>query len=252
MRMSGWVVLCGLVWTGCGGEAAPPRPQTTLADVEALLADPAASVHVPFEVEATGAVDAALTGDLFLGPEGAARLEASGTFAGRDVDVRMVSDGERLVWSGAPEPVPAPDGLRDALVVGLTRMGVLHNIARLTAGAPPDRMEGGVRDWVVVSPDTAGLAPGPDLTGEGLPLAITVDGVPSGAFRLVFDETGRLPRLRRQGVDFPTGRMEVTERYPTVALQARFPEGHFALPSGGGQGDGESDGVGAGPGGAGG
>ena len=230
MRMRGWVLVGGMVWLGCGGEAPPPPPEPSLEDVEALLSDPSRSVHVPFEVDASGAVEASLRGDLFLGPEGAARLEAQGTFAGRDVDVMAVSDGEQLIWSGAPEAVPTPQGLRDALVVGLTRMGILHNIARLTAGAPPDHMEGGVRDWVVVSPDASDAAPPPDLSGEGLALAITVDGVPSGAFRLTFDDAGRLPRLRRQGVDFPTGRMEVTERYPTVAVQARFPEGHFALP----------------------
>jgi hypothetical protein len=231
MRMRGWVIVGGLVWWGCGGEAAPPPSQPSLEDVEALLSNPSTSVHVPFEVEASGVVEAALAGDLFLGPEGAARLEARGTFAGQDVDVMAVSDGDRLIWSGATEPVPAPEGLRDALVVGLTRMGILHNLARLTAGAPPDRMEGGVREWVVVSPDTSGAAPPAGLSGEGLALAIAVDGVPSGAFRLTFDETGRVPRIRRQGVDFPDGRMEVTERYPTVALQARFPEGHFELPS---------------------
>ena len=231
MRIRGWVVMGGLVWMGCGGEAAPPPAQPSLSELEARLEDPAASVHVPFEVEATGAVEVALTGDLFLGPEGAARLQARGTFAGREVDVHAISDGERLTWTGAPEPIPTPTGLRDALVVGLTRMGVLHNVARLTAGAPPDHMEGGVRDWVVVSPDTAGAAPPPELAGEGLALAITVDGVPSGAFRLNFDETGRLPRIRRQVVEFPDGRMEVTERYPTVALEARFPDGHFDLPA---------------------
>lgn len=230
MRICGWVVLGGLVWTGCGGESAPPARAPSLDDLEALLADPASSVHIPFEVEAAGAVEVALTGDLFLGPEGAARLEARGIFAGSEVDVMAVSDGERLLWSGAPEPVPTPPGLRDALVVGFTRMGILHNVARLTAGAPPDHMEGGVRDWVVVAPDSAGAAPAPGLTGEGVARAITVAGVPSGAFRLNFDETGRLPRIRRQAVDFPQGRMEVTERYPTVALQARFPEGHFDLP----------------------
>jgi hypothetical protein len=229
--MRGWGVLGGLVFVGCGGEAAPPPVEPSLEEVEALLAAPSSSVHVPFEVEATGAMEAELTGDLFLGPEGAARLEARGSFAGREVDVRAVSDGERLIWSGAPGPVPTPEGLRDALVVGLTRMGILHNVARLTAGAPPDHMEGGVREWVVVSPDTAGAAPAPGLMGEGLARAIIVDGVPSGAFRLSFDETGRLPRIRRQGVDFPEGRMEVTERYPTVALQARFPEDHFVLPA---------------------
>jgi len=230
MRMRGWVILGGMVWFGCGGEVPQPPAEPSLRDVEVLLSDPSRSVHVPFEVDASGAVEASLRGDLFLGPEGAARLEARGTFAGRDVDVMLVSDGEQLIWSGAPQAVPSPDGLRDALVVGLTRMGVLHNIARLTAGAPPDHMEGGVREWVVVSPDTSGAAPPPDLSGEGLALAITVDGVPSGAFRLNFDDAGLVPRIRRQSVDFPTGRMDVTERYPTWALQARFPEGHFALP----------------------
>jgi hypothetical protein len=239
MRKRGWVVMGGLCLLGCAGEASSPAVEPSLEELEALLTAPSTSVHVPFEVEATGAVEVELAGDLFLGPEGAARLEAQGSFAGREIDVMAVSDGERLIWSGAPEAVPAPDGLRDALVVGLTRMGILHNIARLTAGAPPDHMEGGVREWVVVSPDSAGAAPAPGLMGEGLAMTITVDGVPSGAFRLNFDEGGRLPRIRRQGVDFPEGRMEVTERYPTVALQARFPDDHFTLPAGSGDsGDG--------------
>jgi len=43
---------------------------------------------------------------------------------------------------------PVPPEVREALVIGLTRMGILHNLARLVAGVPPDRASGGVRDWV--------------------------------------------------------------------------------------------------------
>jgi hypothetical protein len=44
----------------------------------------------------------------------------------------------------------APAGLTEALVLGFTRMGILHNLARLTRGAAPDHADGGVREWVEV------------------------------------------------------------------------------------------------------
>ncbi|MEJ2541020.1 MAG: hypothetical protein P8188_13785, partial [Gemmatimonadota bacterium] len=210
MKRALCAVVFGVFWAGCGGGEPPAEP--SLDALEAALSDPVRSLHVPFEVEAAGAMEARVTGDLFLGPEGAARLEAHGTFAGAPLDVWAVSDGERLLWSGAPEPVPAPAGLRDALAVGLTRMGILHNVARLSAGAPPDHMEGGVREWVVVSPDTAGTAPPAQGPEPGLTRTIAVGGTPSGAFRLTFGPEGIRPRVRRQAVAFPQGRMEVTER----------------------------------------
>ena len=227
----GWAAVLGMGLAACGGE--PPAqgsPDVSLEALEAVLTESSTPVHLPFTVEADGAVEAALTGDLFLGAEGEARLQAEGTFAGRPLDVLLVSDGTRMTWTGQETPVSVPSGLRDALVVGLTRMGILHNLARLSGGAPPDHMEGGVRDWVVLSPDTAGAAPEAVEAGPDLARTITVAGTPSGSFRLVFGPGGAAPRVRRQGVDFPQGRMDVVERYPTLALGAVLPDSLFALP----------------------
>lgn len=231
---SGWgAVLVAGVSACTGGESPPGEVAVSMEAVEARLAESATPLHLPFRVEAGGAVEADVTGDLFLGTEGEARLQAEGTFAGRAMDVLLVSDGTSMVWTGQDTPVPAPPGLRDALVVGLTRMGILHNLARLTAGAPPDHMEGGVREWVRVEPDTANAAPVAMESGPALTRAIVVAGNPSGSFRLVFGPDGIAPRVRRQGVEFPQGRMDVVERYPTLALGAVLPDSLFTLPESG-------------------
>ena len=44
-----------------------------------------------------------------------------------------------------------PPALNEAIVIGLTRMGHLHNIAVLTGGLPPDHSDGGAADWVRVA-----------------------------------------------------------------------------------------------------
>jgi len=90
-------------------------------------------------------------------------------------------------------------------------------------------MEGGERSWVVLSPDTADTAPAAIDTGPGLTRAMTVEGTPAGSFRLTFGADGRDPRVRRQGVDFPQGRMDVVERYPTLAWGAVLPDSLFTL-----------------------
>ena len=98
-------------------------------------------------------------------------------------------------------------------VIGLTRQGLLHNLAMLTAGRPPDHADGGVAEWVeVVEPQ---LGP-PEVFGEGqarpLEFAITVSDQPVGHATLWLDDRG-LPIERRQVVNFPEGQMRVTERY---------------------------------------
>jgi len=232
---SGWgAVLVAGVSACTGGEAPPGEVAVSMEALEARLAESTTPLHLPFRVEAGGAIEAAVTGDLFLGAEGEARLQAEGSFAGGPLDVLLVSDGTSMRWTGQETPVPSPPGLRDALVVGLTRMGILHNLARLTAGAPPDHMDGGVREWVRVESDTAGAAPQAMEAGPSLTRAIVVAGTPSGSFRLVFGPDGIAPRVRRQGVDFPQGRMEVVERYPTLALDAVLPDSLFIVPEAGG------------------
>lgn len=167
--------------------------------------------RLPFEVVSEGAFTADLTGEISVGAGGEATLRARGTFGGQTVDHALVSDGTEVVVTtpAGEQRFPAPPFLGDALTVGLVRMGVLHNLARLVGGQLPDHAEGGVRSWVRLR---EAASEEPDAIGA----AIRVSNVPSGHADLKVDDAGR-PLWRGQTVAFPTGSMRVEERYGGAA-----------------------------------
>jgi hypothetical protein len=182
------------------------NPADTIAALEARL-DAADRVQVEFEVSATGAVTADVRGRLHLQRNGTTVLEATGQFAGAPVDVALTADADSMLLRGgsADSLLQArPPALADALLIGFVRMGILHNVARLTAAAAPDHGDGGVRSWVTLEP----LAER-ENTFE---FALTVAGEPAGTATLSLDTRG-LPVRREQRVAFPEGEMRVSERY---------------------------------------
>jgi enamine deaminase RidA (YjgF/YER057c/UK114 family) len=190
-----------------------PLPPGTFAGPYAAVEERLAGGgwRLPFEVVSEGAFAAELTGEIAVGPGGEATLRAKGTFGGRPVDHALASDGTEVVVT-TPEgrrTLPAPPFLGDALTVGLVRMGVLHNLARLVGGQLPDHAEGGVRTWVR-------LREAPGDGSEGIGAALRVLNVPSGRATLQVGDDG-LPLRRTQTVEFATGRMTVEERYGSLA-----------------------------------
>ena len=178
---------------------------------ERLLA--ARSVEVQYRVEAEGAVTVTLEGALRVGPE-TVELTGTGQFAGADVDLSLTATGEDYTYGNGPESTtaPLPPELREALFIGFTRMGILHNLARLSANAPPDHADGGVEDWLAAS------AFGPHPTEpDGMRFDLTVSGEPSGSVTLALDGEG-IPTVRTQVVAFPDGEMRVTETYRRVRI----------------------------------
>ena len=146
--------------------------ETALDTLEAkiLAAD---RVEVPFEVTADsphGPVN--LKGKLVLGPDGSAKLEASGVFFGRKGEFSLQSDHKMMTLKGprGEKKIETPKETREALLIGLTRMGILHNLAQLSAGFPPDHSAGGVKEWVVAKnvkeADGADLVRHRDQPGE--------------------------------------------------------------------------------------
>ncbi len=240
------VVGIAIAIAGCGGEGAPAdgaqpegapsaeasgqpgptSPSEAFEAFEASLRSGGPPTRIAFDVTAEGAVAADLTGTLLLGDDGRARLEANGDFAGQALDMTLISDGERMFWTGSEGGADTPPALRDALGVGFTRMGVLHNLARLSGAAPPDHADGGVAEWVVVTPTDAAQVDIPEATdATSVFRDITVAGQPSGSYALEFD--GPRPVVRRQVVEFPQGIMRVTERYRVVEFGADLPAGAF-------------------------
>lgn len=203
----------GVAWVlaaAACGPAVDADPGATFSDLETRLLD-ADGVSLEYTVTAEGAIEAELTGRLEVSRNGVAVLVGEGQFGGRAFDVSLHAEGERFQYSNGVNRAAGaqPVALRESLLVGLTRMGVLHNLARLTEAAPPDHSEGGVREWVTVG----GFA----VDAEGISFDLTVAGEPAGSATLELDESG-LPAVRRQRVTFPDGEMVVTETYRSVAV----------------------------------
>lgn len=172
----------------------------------------AEALSFDFHITAEGAISVDLRGTYRKTSNNDYRLAAAGDFAGQTIELLLQTENDRLLLDNRIErsSVSKPEYLDEALMIGLTRMGLLHNLARLTGALPPDHADGGVRDWVTVS----GLASDPD---RSVSFDITVAGQPSGSASLTLDANG-LPALRRQTVAFPSGEMRVTERYSAVAI----------------------------------
>lgn len=217
MRSLGFAFLFLVLTVGCA--SAPVNDKSARAafqQIENHLLS-AGVLRVDYQIEARGAVTAKLDGDLVMQKPALAAINASGRFAGADVAPVLVSDGKRMRGGVAPHYFDgelAAD-LRGGLLVGLMRMGILHNLAKLASGAAPDATDGGVRKWVAakgfewVSSSRSSF--GNDL--RGIRFSIVVGGEPAGDAVLWYDPQTGLPVEREQVVHFDAGDMHVNERY---------------------------------------
>ena len=173
-------------------------------------------LRVNFEVEARGAVVADLDGDLVTQQPELAAIRAQGSFAGKPVQPVLIGDGQRL-RGGSKDffDQPAPPDLRDGLLLGLTRMGILHNLAMLSADAAPEGTDGNIEDWVQASSfstvDRARKIGGESV--RGVHFKLEVGGEPAGEVTLWYGIDSGLPVAREQLVNFAERDMRVVERY---------------------------------------
>ncbi|HLT47532.1 MAG TPA: hypothetical protein VK002_09920 [Rubricoccaceae bacterium] len=220
-----------------GPDVVRMAPEEAFAAVERILAETEHLASDGVIVRADSALTAHLVGGLWLGPGNRVRVRADGVFMDflANASLRLVSDGTRMIGGRSPEigfDTTAAPALREALAVGLARMGLLHNLTRLFAGAPPERADGGVRDWVEVH-DLAWL-PESEVVGRPtrpLRFTVRVDGVDTAEAVLHLDAATGLPLRRTQTVAFPTGPLVVEERY-TGWTVSPAEEGTFAVEPG--------------------
>lgn len=215
--------LAVVVVTAC---AAGPRPMPEgltpadrLAFSEAALQG-ARGASATFDVDASGSMSVKLSGTLALVDKNALALTAEGGFAGDHVRVELDSrsgDVNRSLTKGSSVSAnrdPPAGALTEALVLGLTRMGVLHNLARLVGDEGVDRAQGGAGDWVKAVDVKEG---GPDNVGgeacHRVDFSIEVDGLKKGDASVCLSDSTALPLHRRQTVHFDSGDMTVTETF---------------------------------------
>ncbi len=216
------VILGAAVLMTAAPAAADDAAEAALSALEQTLLD-AARINVNFDIRAVGAVQASLSGSALIGPGNAARIVADGQFEGTASAIMLAADAKSMHGGNGDlqfESDAAP-ALREGLVIGLIRMGLLHNLAILSGGAPPDGIDGTVQDWVTYSNVT--IEADENIGGiatRRFRFTVVVDGQPSAIADLwVETETG-LPVRRVQIVNFADGEMRVLEQYPEFSVDA--------------------------------
>lgn len=218
-----WVLVLSLLTVGWGsGAFSTPAAAAEGGDADVMYRElekrllEAPSVRLTYDITAEGALEAHLRGKLTVQAGDRLELDGSGSFGGSPLEVSLASDGENLRGGTRPRPfdISTPPALRQAVVLGLTRMGLLHNLARLAAGSPPDRANGGVEEWVVVENFRRGEPEEVDGTAT-VPLSfdVIVAGVPSATATLWLSKDTGLPVKRTQAVRFGSDEMRVVERF---------------------------------------
>jgi hypothetical protein len=223
LRSVAAALAAAVVLSACGAatpEQGPPDVEQAFRQMEEGLQQ-TGRVMVEFRITAEGALTAQLGGALLLDGDSVASLEATGEFDGQPVALSMLAMNGRMRGGNGKESFDeaVPPRLREALVIGLTRMGLLHNLAVLAGGKGPDHADGGVESWVQVEnlKWTEPVAEG-RLRSTGFD--IRVSGEVAGEAVLWSDADG-VPVLREQTVRFPSGEMRVREEYTRVLLAGR-------------------------------
>ncbi len=199
--------------------AAAAEPVDPVARLDALEASLLAqTVRLRFAVRSTGVVEAQFIGALAMDGQ-AVELRAAGSFAGTPVELAFEANGTRMTGTGGARDfdLPQPEGLRDAIAVGLVRMGLLHTLAVLSAGMPPDHADGDVRTWLKRTvqpgvPTVAVMEPAHDtLPTDPITFVTAVEGEDALTATLWFEDG--MPVERQQQTRFPDGTMDVQESF---------------------------------------
>lgn len=180
-------------------------------------------VHIEAKVQASGALQASFEGVTDLQDRNRARFSYTGSLAGKPAVVSLESNGRTLDLRNGAQSRNEPTGAESnrALLLGFTRMGLLHNLARCVQLAGPDHAGGGVTPWITLDsfrPTT--FAQDGELFGApSLGFDLLVSEKPAATVQLWLDPATGLPRRREQVVRFPQGEMKVVETYTQIVVE---------------------------------
>lgn len=225
--MSSRTVLAAVLALAAAAAAAQDAPDyvdpaVLMAQLEQRLLG-ARRVEVEATLRSRGVIASDLRGRSELRDRNRATLAYAGSFAGKAADLQLAADGRLVQFMNGSQTRQTrvePEANR-ALIVGMVRMGLLHNLARLTGLQEPDHASGGVSEWVRLDsfrPTT--FAQAGALEGlMALGFDLVVGGATAGNVRLWVDPATGLPKRRALTVRFPQGEMEVVEDYTRFVVE---------------------------------
>ncbi len=231
-----------LTLAACGAQSAPRGPAagatpaptasapSALEELEARL-QRASSVRIHALLGSDAALPTRLSGDEVLASNNRARIAFDGMVGGRQVTARLFSDGTTMHGGDlhAPFRFDTPPALRDGLCVVLVRMGMLHNVDRLSRGLPPDGVDGKARTWLTTT--NVHHEPGEPIRGastERYAFVLSVNQKRGSADVVLWlDSSTGLPLRRDLSVHFPEGDMRVREEYLSFVLDGQVDDAEF-------------------------
>ena len=221
------LLLCVVVPSHAGEDAS-----TFFKELESKLL---AAKTVRFNATAIseGAFAFSFNTEIVLAQGNRARLNAEGSMMKQARSPQLTSDGHQMVFGLAEtnRKETTPGALNEGLLIGLTRMGIMHNLAMLSGGKAPDGTDGKAKEWVTLT--DIRLKKGVSLDGKQtnqVTFGITVGGVPSATAVLWLSLDHGLPLRREQTVAFDGGSMTVIETYSNFVLNDPVAENAFDLP----------------------
>jgi hypothetical protein len=119
--------------------------------------------------------------------------------------------------------VTAAPEVRDAIVVGLVRMGLMHNAALLVGGGAPDHAAGGVRDFVKAERPHTGEEKATDISYD---VVVRHDVMGTAVLSL---SPEALPQKRTASIHFEEGDMDVEETVTRIDLDQPVDDAVFSL-----------------------
>ena len=217
------LTLCALALvTGCtaGPRPVPSKltPQERLAFCEEATLG--AKAVGSFQIDAEGAHLAHLTGTLELTGSNALQIGAEGKFDREDVRLDLESmrgDINRSLTRGSAfnsHNRAAAPALKEAVVLGLVRMGLLHSLAELAGDADLSLIDGGARESIkTLEVKEAGAEEVDSEPCHRLDYSLLVNDRTRGDATLCISDLTGLPLQRRLVVHFDQGDMTDVEHF---------------------------------------
>jgi hypothetical protein len=214
-------ILLGSMLIASSAGAESPTAADALRALEQMLLQDSRHLLIEHRLVSTGAFAADLSGMVELREGQWVEWTATGTFGEEELTIGVHSDGTHI--SGGKYPAvyrgDTPPELRASVVIGMTRMGLLHNAAVATQGAQPEHADGGVEQWIQTTDHAVvAMTAQEGVACTGIRFNIWVDSTPSGEATLWISDSTGLPVARDQIVEFPQGIMTVRETYEVVEV----------------------------------
>lgn len=193
----------------------------------------AKTVRFKSKLETEGVVTASFEGELVAASGNKVNLKFDGKYGKKEAKAQLVADGKEMFHASADAASRSdcPDKLNEGIVLGVTRMGTMHNIYKVSNGMEPDGTDGKAREWVTVS----GFRNFKEEVVEKVDAVsfefdITVGGEKRAHATLWLNKKTGLPIKRFQTVQFGDKTMKGTEVFSEFEIDKKVDHTVFRLP----------------------